>query len=151
MPSYARRLWLAVLPLLVAVTFESWIVRPEVFHSALRNPLCWVGIVVITGSAISLAFGLYAHLETCAFISSNLFMVGLLAVGSAAIFPVMLYSTLDPQYSLTAYTVSANHTALLIASFWWPVGFALAAAYFIFISRQYAGKVSANRDNQGFY
>ncbi|MBB5066641.1 hypothetical protein [Granulicella mallensis] len=53
--------------------------------------------------------------------------------------------------SLTAYTVSANHTALLIASFWWPIGFALAAAYFIFISRHYAGKVNANRDNQGFY
>ncbi len=45
--SYARQLWLGVLPLLVAVSFESWIVRPAVLHSALRNPLCWVGVVVI--------------------------------------------------------------------------------------------------------
>jgi hypothetical protein len=27
----------------------------------------------------------------------------------------------------------------------------LAAAYFVFVSRRYAGKVSVNRDNQGFY
>jgi hypothetical protein len=63
----------------------------------------------------------------------------------------MLYSTLGPEYSLTAYAVSASHTALLIASFWWPIGFALAAGYFIFVSRRYAGKVDVSRDNQGFY
>jgi cytochrome bd ubiquinol oxidase subunit II len=141
---YARRLWLAALPLLVAVSFESWIVRPAVLHSALRNPLCWVGVVVISGSAVALAFGLLARLETCAFVASNFLILGLLAVGGAAIFPVMLYSTLVPQYSLSAYEVSANHTALLIASFWWPGGFALAATYFVFISRHYAGKVDAN-------
>ena len=31
------------------------------------------------------------------------------------------------------------------------VAFALAIAYFVFISRRYAGKVSLRRDNQGFY
>jgi len=31
------------------------------------------------------------------------------------------------------------------------MGLALAVAYFILISQQYAGKVSVNRDNQGFY
>lgn len=148
---YARRLWLGVLLLLAAVSFESWVVRPAVLHSALRNPLCWVGVVIIGISGLALAFGLRAHLETCAFVASNLLIISLLAVGGAAIFPVMLYSTLGPQYSLSAYTVSANHTALLIASFWWPMGFALAAGYFIFVSRRYAGKVDVNRDNQGFY
>jgi len=148
---YARRLWLGVLLLLAAVSFESWVVRPAVLHSALRNPLCWVGVVIIGISGLALAFGLRAHLETCAFVASNLLIISLLAVGGAAIFPVMLYSTLGSQYSLSAYTVSANHTALLIASFWWPMGFALAAGYFIFVSRRYAGKVDVNRDNQGFY
>jgi len=31
------------------------------------------------------------------------------------------------------------------------VGFSLAVVYFVFISRRYAGKVSAKRDTQGFY
>ena len=148
---YARWLWLAVLPLLIAISFESWIVRPAVLHNAFRNPLCWLGVFVILGSAITLAFGLWARLETCAFAASNLLIMGLLAVGGSAIFPVMLYSTLGPQYSLNAYAVSTNHTALVFASFWWPVGFILAATYFVFISRHYAGKVDTNRDSQGFY
>ena len=39
----------------------------------------------------------------------------------------------------------------ILASIWWPVCFALATVYFVFISRRYAGKVSVKRDNQGFY
>ena len=39
----------------------------------------------------------------------------------------------------------------ILASIWWPAGFALATAYFVFISRHYAGKVSVKRDTQGFY
>jgi cytochrome bd ubiquinol oxidase subunit II len=84
-------------------------------------------------------------------VASNLFIMRVLVVGGAAIFPVMLYSTLEPKCSLTADAVSANHTALLIASFWWPIGVSLAEGYFIFISRRYAGKVNLNRDNQGYY
>jgi phytoene dehydrogenase-like protein len=71
--------------------------------------------------------------------------------GAAAIFPVMLHSTLAPENSLTAYAVASSSTTLLRASFWWPIGFALAVFYFVFISRRYAGKVSVQRDTQGFY
>jgi len=95
--------------------------------------------------------GLWTRREKRAFVGSNFLLVGLLATGAAAIFPVMLYSTLAPENSLTAYAVASNRTALLLASIWWPVGFALATIYFVFISRLYAGKVSVNRDTQGFY
>jgi cytochrome bd-type quinol oxidase subunit 2 len=75
----------------------------------------------------------------------------LLATGAGAIFPVMLYSTLAPENSLTAYDVASSPSALYLASIWWPVGFALATTYFVFISLRYAGKVSVKRDTQGFY
>ena len=89
--------------------------------------------------------------EMRAFIGSNLLLAGLLATGAAAIFPVVLHSTLAPENSLTAYDVAAGPKSLAYAAVWWPIGFALAAAYFVFISRRYAGKVSVERDNQGFY
>ena len=91
------------------------------------------------------------HRETRAFVGSNALLIGLLVTGAAAIFPVMLYSTLAPENSLTAYAVAAGRDSLLFASIWWPAGFALAVVYFVFISRRYAGKVSVRRDTQGFY
>jgi hypothetical protein len=47
--------------------------------------------------------------------------------------------------------VASSPTTLLRASFWWPIAFGLAVFYFVFISRRYAGKVSVQRDTQGFY
>ena len=148
---WAKRLWTAVAPLFVAISVESWVVRPDIPAHAIHNPFCWLGLFVAIFSTIALISGLSTRREMRAFLGSNLLVVGLLITGGAAIFPVMLYSTLAPENSLTAYGVASNHTALLLASTWWPVGFVLATVYFVFISRRYAGKVSAKRDNQGFY
>jgi hypothetical protein len=69
-------------------------------------------------------------------VGSNFVIAGLLATGGATIFPVMLHSTLAPEDSLTAYTAAAGPNALLLASMWWPLAFALAIVYFVFISRR---------------
>ena len=86
-----------------------------------------------------------------AFFGSHFVIAGLLATGAATIFPVMLYSTLAPENSLTAYAVASSPSSLVIAAIWWPIGFILAASYFVIISRQYTGKVSVRRDTQGYY
>jgi cytochrome d ubiquinol oxidase subunit II len=147
----ARYLWAAVVPLFLLLSVASWVVRPDVAGHGVLNPVCWLGSLVIIVSSIMLISGLSSRREMRAFLGSNLLLVGLLATGGAAIFPVMLYSTLAPENSLTAYTVAAGRSSLVLASIWWPVAFALATTYFIFISRRYWGKVSAPRDNQGFY
>jgi cytochrome d ubiquinol oxidase subunit II len=149
--TWARYLWAAVAPLLLAITVASWVVRPDLPGHAIANPWCWLGLLVVLVSAITLISGLSTRGEKRAFVGSNGLLVGLLTTGGAALFPVMLYSTLASEYSLTAYAVAASPSAFLLASLWWPVGFALAIAYFVFISRRYAGKVSVKRDTQGFY
>jgi len=148
---WAKYLWIAVVPLLAVVLIESRIVRPDLPGRAWTNPFWWLGLIVILMSAITLVSSLTSRRELRAFIGSNFLIFGLLATGAAAIFPVMLHSTLAPENSLTAYAVAAGPMSLRMASFWWPVGFALAVFYFVFISRRYAGKVSVQRDTQGFY
>jgi cytochrome d ubiquinol oxidase subunit II len=148
---YAKYLWIAVIPLLLVILVESRIVRPDLPGRAWSNPFWWLGLVVTVVSIFALVSGLAGRRERRAFLASNFLIFGLLATGAAAIFPVMLYSTLAPENSLTAYAVAVSSSTLRLASFWWPVGFALAVFYFIFISRRYAGKVSVQRDTQGFY
>ena len=148
---YAKYLWIAVVPLGLAVLVESRIVRPDLPGRAWSNPFWWLGLVVAVVSIIALISGLAGRREQRAFLGSNFLIVGLLATGAAAIFPVMLHSTLAPENSLTAYAVAVNPSTLRIATIWWPMGFALAVFYFAFISRRYTGKVSVQRDTQGFY
>jgi cytochrome d ubiquinol oxidase subunit II len=148
---WAKYLWIAVVPLLAGVLIESRIVRPDLPGRAWSNPFWWIGLIVIAASGFTLLTGLTSGRELRAFVGSNFLIVGLLATGAAAIFPVMLHSTLAPENSLSAYAVASSPTTLLRASFWWPIAFALAVFYFVFVSRRYGGKVSVQRDIQGFY
>ena len=148
---WARYLWTAVVPLLLIILAESRIVRPDLPGRAWTNPFWWLGLAVTVVSIITLVAGLMTRNELRAFIGSNFVIVGLLATGAAAIFPVMLHSTLAPENSMTAYAVAAAPMSLHLAAIWWPIGFALAVFYFVYISRRYAGKVSVQRDTQGFY
>jgi cytochrome d ubiquinol oxidase subunit II len=148
---YARVLWAAVAPLLLVISVQSAVVRPDLRGHAIHNPFCWLGLLLVCAAAIALVSGLATQREMRAFIGSNLLLAGLLATGAAALFPIVLHSTLAPENSLTAYDVAAGPNSLAYAAIWWPIAFALAASYFVFMSRRYAGKVSVKRDNQGFY
>lgn len=147
----AKYLWTAVVPLFIAISVETWLVRPDLPGRAIQNPFCWVGLLIVIGSTIAILSGLSTRREMRAFVGSNFLLVGVLATGAAAIFPVMLYSTLAPENSLTAYAVASSPRALALAFIWWPLAFALATVYFVFISKRYLGKVSVKRDTQGFY
>ena len=143
---FGKYLWIATVPLLFLILVESRIVRPDLPGRAWSNPFWWLGLIITVVSIICLVSGLTGHREQRAFLASNFLIVGLLATGAAAIFPVMLHSTLAPENSLTAYAVASSSTTLLRASFWWPISVALAVFYFVVISRRYTGKVSVQRD-----
>ena len=146
----AKNLWLAIPFLLAIISAETWIVRPDLPGQALTNPVSWLGVLVIVGSAIAVFSGIKTGHEGRAFLGSNFLIIGMLATGGATIFPVVLYSTLDPANSLTAASVAAPANSLFIAAIWWPFGALMALFYFVFISRKYAGKVSLRRDTQGY-
>jgi cytochrome bd ubiquinol oxidase subunit II len=148
---YSKVLWPAVVALLLVLSVESAVVRPDLLEHATHNPFWWLGLLLICAAAVALISGLATQREMRAFIGSNLLLAGLLSTGAAAIFPVVLHSTLAPENSLTAYDVAAGLNSLTYAAIWWPIGFALATAYFVFVSRRYVGKVCVQRDNQESY
>ena len=147
----ASRLWAAVVPFFIAISAESWVVRRDLFEQAICKPFCWIGLVSIIASAITLISGLVSRREARAFAGSTGIIIAVLGTGAAALFPVMLHSTLAPENALTAYTVASNASAFLYASIWWPIGFVLSLIYFVFISRRYTGRASAKQANQGSY
>jgi cytochrome d ubiquinol oxidase subunit II len=147
----AKKLWIAAIPLFAVISAETWFVRPDLADAAVGRFFCWLGLVVIGASVWALVTGIRRGHEWKAFLGSNFLIVGLMATGAAAFFPVMLHSTLAPEYALTANNSGAGAGSLLLALVWWPVSLVLAASYFVYISKRYAGKVSASKDTQGYY
>src|SRR5271168_4356845 len=83
---YARVLWAAAAPLLLVISIESGVVRPDLLGHALHNPLWWLGLLLVCAAAITLISGLTTRREMRAFIGSNLLLAGLMSTGAAAIF-----------------------------------------------------------------
>ena len=94
---WAKYLWIAVVPLSVVVLVESRIVRPDLPGRALSNPFWWLGLILTAVSIIALISGLIGKREWRTFLGSNFLIFGSLATGAAAIFPVMLHSTLAAE------------------------------------------------------
>jgi cytochrome d ubiquinol oxidase subunit II len=147
----ARRLWLCATPAFLGLSAATWLVRRELFTGLARRPLAYVGTAVCAVCAAALARALLRRNERRAFLASTFLLQAVLATGAAALYPVMLFSTLDPADRLTASDAASPHEGLVIAAVWWPVAALLAFAYSFFIARYYGGKVGPTRDGHGTY
>ena len=141
-------LWKTVLALLIMITIETGLVRPELFSAMTRQPFGWLGLICVVAGILGVFFGLNGKLEAFALIGSSLFIAGLVIAGAAGVFPFMLHSTLSPEYSMSVYQNAAAGHGLAVALVWWPIALVLAVVYFLFIYRQYSGKVQLAQDTQ---
>jgi len=142
----ARWLWLGVVALLIVTSGETAAVRPELFAGIAHRPLGWLAVASFTAGTALAIVGQWRRRELPAFVGSCVLIGSLMAAGATGLFPVMLHSTLDRADSITAYNGAAELHGLRLALVWWPVAFALALTYFIFIHRNYRGKVNAGSD-----
>lgn len=143
---WARRAWLAVLPLWLAVTLATSRVRPEIFTTLPEHPW-FLGFVVLMVAGVAAVLYYLSHArELAAFLSSSAFLLGLLGATMAGIYPVWLRSTLDPAYSLTAENAAAQGYSLGVALVWCLFGIALAIAYFVNLFRFARGKVDVRAE-----
>jgi cytochrome d ubiquinol oxidase subunit II len=144
----AAILWRIILALLVIITVETLHVRLELFSEMIRQPFGWVGMICVFGGIVGVFASMRSKRDSHALIASGLFIAGLVIAGAAGVFPFMLYSTLAPQYSLSAYQNAAAGHGLGVALVWWPIALVFAITYFLFIYRHYSSKVTLAQDTQ---
>jgi cytochrome d ubiquinol oxidase subunit II len=147
----ARRLWLAAIPAFVIITVLTWFVRPELLAGIAVRPVTWVTMLIGIAGAYAVVNGFRYQREYQALLGSTFVLFGILTTGAAALFPVVLFSTTDPNLRLTAADCAAPDHSLGIAAAWWFPALILAVCYLVIIQRHYSGKVNVSKDNQGLY
>jgi cytochrome d ubiquinol oxidase subunit II len=148
--TWARRAWLAVLLLWLAVTLATVRLRPETFTNLLARPWFLGFVVLMLGGVGGVFYFLRRGQELAAFLSSTSFLLGLLAATMAGIYPVWLRSTIDPAHSLTAANSAAKSYGLQVALVWWSIGMVLAGGYFVYLFRSVRGKVGSDAGEHGY-
>jgi cytochrome d ubiquinol oxidase subunit II len=125
-------------------------VNPDIYANLPSAPLAWIGLFLFVLGLATVFWGQLTGRFLVAFLGSAGFILGLLAATAACVFPVMLKSTLDPAWSLTAYNAAVSHHGLVTGVKWWFLGFPIAVAYFVFLFRIHRGKVKAAADGKGY-
>jgi cytochrome d ubiquinol oxidase subunit II len=125
-------------------------VNPDVYANLPSAPLAWIGLLIFVAGLVVVFWGQARSHFLLAFLGSAAFILGLLAATAACVFPVMLKSTLDPTWSLTAYNAVVSHHGLVTGAKWWFVGFPIVIAYFVLLFRLHRGKVKAAEDGKGY-
>jgi cytochrome d ubiquinol oxidase subunit II len=83
-----------------------------------------------------------------AFFASCLYLVGMLTSVVFGVYPMVLPAR-NPVYSLTVAGARAGEYGLKVGVIWWTVGMILAAGYFTYVYRSFAGKVELDSDSNG--
>ena len=143
-------LWGLVGVLWVGTTLATAVVNPALFQGWSRAPLAWLATLIYLGGLLAVVLGLRAGKPLLAFLGSSAFILGILAASAASVWPVMLGSTLNASWSLTAHNASSAGAGLRKGFVWWILGFPLVLGYFTMLFRRFSGKAQAALEGEGY-
>jgi len=138
--SLAIRAWWPTGALIVLITVLSFRVQPQLAASFSERPWGYaIPAAALTAFALIRVWA-QRH-PAAAFLTSSIFIAGMLSSAAFGLYPYVLPSRIDPQFGLTVTNAAATAYGLKVGLAWWIPGIALAIAYVVFVYRHFAGKV----------
>ena len=138
----ARAAWWGLLASTVLITWCSFRIQPHLSESFGAHPWGYVFPLLAVAGLI----GMRVMSGARAFLSSSLFIVGMLTSAAFGVYPYVLPSNTDPNLGLTIYNAAAPRYGLEVGLAWFIPGMLLATGYFVYTYRSFAGKVTVEED-----
>lgn len=142
----AMHLWWGVAVLTAIITPVSFRVQPQILENFLTWPAGFILPLLAVAGVAGVAFELRKRDERKAFFASCLYLVGMLTSLVFGIYPMVLPAR-NTVYSLTVNSAKAGAYGLKVGVIWWTAGILLAAGYFTYVYRSFAGKVDVGSDS----
>ena len=146
----AGKAWWGVLATTIAGVIATFTLRPELLNNFTTQ---YLGLLFPLAAFLGIS-GVWYHFrkaqDTRMFLSSTLFILGMLGGTAFALYPNLLTSSIDHTASLTIYNTSAQSYGLSVGLTWWIVGMVLVSGYFICVYRSFRGKVTLPTEDAGY-
>ncbi len=133
--------WPGVVVMTALVTFFTMRVQPQVWSNLKAHPWGFVFPALAVAGLVGILVSVRARKELRAFLSSCLFITGMLTSAAFGVFPYVLPSNMYPSMGLTIYTAATGLYGLKVGLAWWIPGMILVTGYFVYTYRHFAGKV----------
>lgn len=125
-------------------------IRPEMWQNYFSH--LWGFVFPFTGMAGMLGMLFYRRKQNdkMAFVSSSLFIFGMMSGTAFGLYPNLLRSTKPGSESLTVHNSGAGAYGLEVGTIWWAIGIVLVISYFIYLFYTFRGKVHVGDDSEGY-
>ena len=140
--------WWGVLIFTGVLTTATFAVQPQVAANFKTWPVGYILPALAVAGLAGIQFELRRNGERNAFLASCGYLLGMLTSVVFGVYPLVLPAR-NPVYSLTVSNTKAGDYGLRIGLIWWVVGMILAAGYFVYVYRTFAGKIGEERDSRG--
>ncbi|MCX6122412.1 MAG: cytochrome d ubiquinol oxidase subunit II [Ignavibacteriales bacterium] len=144
---WASHLWIDYVILYVIVTIWTWLASPFLFKDSPGSPMFYVFLIALLGSIVYLPILLKSGKFNRAFLISSLIIATMLGQMALSLYPRLVPSSIDLQYSLTISNSSSSpltlQTMLVIAG----IGIPIVIVYSIFIHYVFRGKVEITEES----
>jgi cytochrome d ubiquinol oxidase subunit II len=140
----AANVYWALCAAVLVISVASFGIQPHLKLSFETNPLLWIFPAVASAGLFGIRACLLARLPLGAFLSSCVFIVGLLCSAAFGLYPDVLPATGGATLDLTIHNAAAPAYGLRVGLIWWTPAFLLALSYSFFVYRHFRGKVGAD-------
>ncbi len=135
--------WWGVVLLSVVALVSASSIRPEIWSNYSNHGWGYVFPLLGVAGLAGMMYYNRTKQDFRAFLSSSVFIGGMLASTAFGLYPNVLPASTDPKFSLTIYNTAAGHYGLSAGLTWWICGIILTAGYFVYVYRSFHGKASA--------
>ena len=139
----ASSLWWIVALLTVAGFFATVSVRPAILDKYRTPGFGWLIAIVTLCALAGMALFRRRNNDLAAFISSSIYIAGMLGGIAFGMYPTLLPATTGPQYSLTVTNSAAGAYGLRGALIWWTASAVLVVGYFCYVYWMFRQRVNA--------
>ena len=136
----AKRLWVVFVSAYILSTFASLKASPALFDGVLANPIWWLLMLIIIVSIIGIPMMLNKNNFKMAFLFSSLVIASVIGLAAVGLFPNLVPSSLDPNFSLTIINASSTQKTLTTMLIIALIGMPFVAVYTIIMYKIFKGK-----------
>jgi len=147
MSDWASTTWVAFILLYFIATFYSYFEASYLFEGVFSNPLAWILFILLLVAVIYIPMALRSRAYFRAFLASSVSILSMIGLPAASMYPKLVPSITNLDYSLTIYNASSTDntlTAMLIIAL---IGVPLVLVYAFWVYRSFRGKPVITEDS----
>ena len=142
-----NKLWISFILLYIIATFFTFFEGSYLFDGILKNPIFWGLLILLLASIIYIPVFVSGKKFFLALISSSVTIAAMIGMVAISLFPRLVPSYIDLNYSLTIYNSSSSHNTLFAMLIIALIGVPIVLIYTIFIYRVFKGKTVISKES----